>query len=468
MINPQIFRQYDIRGVVGKDFTPQESTHIARALVLYAKEHGVQLRTLVVGRDAREHSHDIFNHFTQACRNEGINIINIGVVTTPIMYFTLHTTPYMHGVMITASHNPAEYNGFKICLNKKSLSGASIQRLRELALETKEIPHQAAHGNILPYDAVSRYIDTITKDFAHLHNMNLSIVFDCNNGPAGLVMPSIIEKMNWRFCSTIHERLDGTFPNQKPDPTVEANGVALKHIIEQATTPTIGFGFDGDADRMAARTEEGNLVSGDSTLALLSQNVLTHFPGARIVFDIKSSNALSQVVVQNGGTPIMSPTGHSNIKLTMAANKALLGGELSGHFFFADKSYGYDDGIYAALRLIEYLLETKTTLTDAVDKIPASIASPELRIPCAEEHKASIIDLVLMHFQNHPEAKLITLDGLRIETAYGWGIIRASNTEPVLSLRFEGSDEPGLAHIKEDFFSILKNCLSEELLRKHF
>ena len=468
MISPHIFRQYDIRGIVGKDFAPQESAQIARAIVHYAKEHNINIRTLVVGRDARASSHEIFNHFTQACRNEGINIINIGVVTTPILYFTLHTTPYTHGVMITASHNPGEYNGFKICLNKKSLSGKAIERIRDIALENNEVSHQDHVGNTLPYDALTRYIDIIAKDFAHLNKAKISIVFDCNNGPAGLVMPGIIKKLNLIFCSTIHEKLDGSFPNQKPDPTVEANGAILKNKIVKAPHPTIGIGFDGDADRMSARAEDGSLISGDTMLALLSQNVLAHFPGARVVFDIKSSNSLTQTIINNGGTPIMSPTGHSNIKLTMATNKALLGGELSGHFFFADKSYGYDDGIYAALRLVEYLIEENTTLTQAMSKIPASICSPELRIPCAEELKHAVISTVLSHFKNYPDAKLITLDGLRIETAYGWGIIRASNTEPVLSMRFEGSDIDGLEHIKNDFLQILKTCVAEEILIKHF
>jgi len=467
-MSPHIFRQYDIRGIVGKDFTPQESAQIARAILHYAKELNINIRTLVVGRDARESSHEIFNHFTQACRNEGINIINIGVVTTPIMYFTLHTTPYIHGVMITASHNPGEYNGFKICFNKKSISGKAIERIRDIALADKEIAHHSDHGNILPYDALSRYINNITKDFAHLHSKKISVVFDCNNGPAGLVIPDLIKKMNWFFCSTLHEKLDGAFPNQKPDPTVEANGIKLKTKIIHAPTPTIGIGFDGDADRMAARTEDGALVAGDYMLALLSQNVLAHFPGARVVVDIKSSNSLTQTIIKNGGTPIMSPTGHSNIKATMSTNKALLGGELSGHFFFADKSYGYDDGIYAALRLIEHLIETQTTLLHAINQLPASTCSPELRIPCAEENKHSVINTVLAHFSNHPTAKLITLDGLRIETTYGWGIIRASNTEPVLSLRFEGSDTSGLENIKNDFLEILKTCVAEEVLAKHF
>lgn len=468
MISPHIFRQYDIRGIVGKDFSPQESAQIARAILQYAKELNINIRTLVVGRDARESSLDIFNHFTQACRNEGINIINIGVVTTPIMYFTLHTTPYIHGVMITASHNPGEYNGFKMCFNKKSISGKAIERIKDIALADKEIIHQGDHGNTLPYDALSRYIDCIVKDFSHLKNTKTSIVFDCNNGPAGLVMPEIIKKLNLVFCSTIHENLDGSFPNQKPDPTVEANGIILKNKIVHAPHQTIGIGFDGDADRMAARTEDGSLIAGDYMLALLSQNVLADFPGARVVIDIKSSNSLTQTIIQNGGTPIMSPTGHSNIKTTMSANKALLGGELSGHFFFADKSYGYDDGIYAALRLIEQLNETKTTLIQALSKIPASICSPELRIPCPEEQKSSIINTVLAHFTHHPNAKLITLDGLRIETTYGWGIIRASNTEPVLSLRFEGCDETGLCLIKNDFLGILKTCIDKDLLAKHF
>ena len=468
MINPHIFRQYDIRGIVNKDFTPHDSALIARSILQFARESNIPLRTLVVGRDARAHSQEIFNHFTRACKNEGINIINIGVVTTPILYFTLHTTPYTHGVMITASHNPAEYNGFKICLNKKSISGKSIERIRDIVFNSEEIIHQNLPGNILPYDALTRYIQSIANDFSHLANKKYRILFDCNNGPAGLVMPEVIKKLGWKQCSVIHETLDGSFPNQKPDPTVETNNKTLKQMILKSAHPTIGISFDGDADRMAAHTEQGELIPGDYMLALLSKNVLHHFPGARVVFDIKSSNSLSQTIAKHGGIPVMSPTGHSNIKTTMSHNKALLGGELSGHFFFADKSYGYDDGIYAGMRLIEYLQEEQTTLHATLKTIPASVNSPELRIPCAEQDKATIIAKVATFFENNTNVKLITIDGLRIEASYGWGIIRASNTEPVLSLRFEGVDTHGLRSIKQDFLHILKTCMQEDILAKHF
>jgi phosphomannomutase/phosphoglucomutase len=467
MINPSIFRQYDIRGVVGKDFTPEHSYHIAQAIIQYAQEKNIKLATLVVGRDARTHSEKICKHFIEGCKALGINIVDIGVVPTPALYFTINTTGYVHGVMITASHNPAEYNGFKICFNQKSLYGKDITRIGEIvAAQTHKSP-ALAQGGIKHYDALSKYINYLTFEFAHLENMERSIIFDCNSSPAAPVIHALIRKLNWKNCSTIHDIVDGTFPHQKPDPTVDKNGLILKELLAQIPA-TFGIGFDGDADRMSARTEDGELISGDSMLAILSKKVLQEYPSAHIVFDIKSSNALTQVILQNGGIPIMSPTGHSNIKVTMAAHNALLGGELSGHFFFADTSFGYDDGIYAALRLIDHLCSTQQTLTQAVSEIPKSICTPELRIPCPEQEKSAIIANVTSFFATASDAKIITIDGIRIEKKYGWGILRASNTEPLLSLRFEGENPEGLQHIKNDFLEILETCIDKADLNKHF
>ena len=468
MINPSIFRQYDIRGIVHKDFSPEDAFCIAQSITEYAQEQNIKLTTLVVGRDAREHSEDIFEHFTRGCKELGVNIVDIGVVATPVLYFTLNTTGYAHGVMITASHNPAEYNGFKICFNRKSLYGNAIKRIGEIA--QKQLPQIPAvnFGTTKNYDALSKYINYLTFEFDHLKNLNRSIIFDCNSGPAALIIPTLIGKLNWKHAKTLHEIIDGTFPHQKPDPTVEKNGQILKQKISNAPVSTIGIAFDGDADRMAARTEKGDLISGDTMLAVLSKQVLYDFPNAHIVFDIKSSNSLTQTILKYGGVPIMSPTGHSNIKVSMAAHNALLGGELSGHFFFADKSFGYDDGIYAALRLIEYLETNKKTLSDEVALIPKSICTPELRIPCAENKKTTIIEAVTSYFEAAQNSKIITIDGVRIEKNYGWGILRASNTEPLLSLRFEGETTEGLQHIKKDFLEILETCMNKEDLTKHF
>jgi len=464
MINPTIFRKYDIRGIVNKDFTAEESALIAHGIWKYAKEQNIQLRTIVVGRDARVHSSEIFKNITNALKSLGVTIIDIGIVTTPIMYFTIHTTPYAQGIMITASHNPGEYNGFKICFNKKSLHGPAIERLKELTPQTLPQHHGDHTGTTLTYDALSRYIDGLALDFEYLSNKKIHIIFDCNHGPAALVIPKLIEKLKWKNCSAIHTTLDGTFPHQKPDPTVEKNGIILKEHLSKQTIPTIGIGFDGDADRMSARDESGALVSGDILLALMSKNILAHFPNARIVFDIKSSSALSKMIIKHGGTPIMSPTGHSNIKITMAQHKALLGGELSGHFFFADKSYGYDDGIYAAMRLIELLDETENSLEHELKQIPESTCSPEFRIPCAEEEKEKIIISMNSFFKDAENTKLSAIDGIRIENEFGWGLVRPSNTEPVISLRFEGTSTENLNIIKKDVYCVLEKHLSKEVL----
>ena len=468
MINSSIFRQYDIRGIVHKDFSAKDSFCIAQSIIEYAKEQNIKLTTLVVGRDARVHSEEIFEHFVQGCKTLGINIVNIGVVATPVLYFTLNTTGYAHGVMITASHNPAEYNGFKICFNAKSLYGKAITRIGEIASNGYIATPAAVPGSTKSYDALSKYINYLTFEFAHLTNIETPVIFDCNSGPAALIIPSLISKLAWKNAKTLHEVIDGTFPYQKPDPTVEKNGQILKQKLTAATKSTLGIAFDGDADRMSARTETGELVSGDTMLAILTKQVLQDFPNAHVVFDIKSSNSLAQTILKYGGIPIMSPTGHSNIKVSMAEHNALLGGELSGHFFFADRSFGYDDGIYAALRLIEHLWLSKQTLTESSNEIPKSICTPELRIPCPERNKAAIIEAVTSFFETTKDAKIITMDGIRIEKNYGWGMLRASNTEPLLSLRFEGETNDGLQHIKNDFLEILETCMNKEDLTKHF
>lgn len=467
-MSPSIFRQYDIRGIIGTDFIPEDSASIAHAIVIFAHEKHINLSSLVVGRDARSHSEAIFHHFTSACKALGINVIDIGVVATPVLYFTLNTTGYAHGVMITASHNPAEYNGFKICLNQKSLYGKDIQRLGELCLTDKQLPHAAVPGHTKHFDAITKYINYLTFEFGHLIGLTMPIIFDCNSGPAALLVPRLIQSLGWKNATTIHEVVDGTFPHQKPDPTVEKNGLILKSKISCAPAPTLGIALDGDADRMAARTEDGTLVAGDVMLALFSQQVLKEFPQAHIVFDIKSSSSLTKTIIKHGGIPIMSPTGHSNIKVTMASSDALLGGELSGHFFFADKAFGYDDGIYAGLRLIEYLTTTGQTLSGALESVPQSVCTPELRIPCPETSKNAVIQAVTSFFASHPNAQVVTIDGVRVERDYGWGIVRASNTEPLLSIRFEGSTPEGLQHIKNDFLEILETCVDPELITKYF
>lgn len=461
-----IFREYDIRGKVGSELIVEEVYDLTRAIAYYFLQHNSRVRRVAVGMDGRTHSPAIKDEVCRALRDSGLDILFVGMCTSPALYFALYTEDVDAALMITASHNPKEYNGLKICLGKDSVWGAAVHEIETLYRQKKQVTSEKT-GEIVHKDIVPRYIDWLVEHFSHLKNIALPIIIDCGNGAAGLVIPTLIDRMGWQHVQQLYCDVDGTYPNHEADPVKESNMQEVKQRL-QTTDAVLGIGLDGDADRMAPMTKEGVLVPGDLLLTLFAREVLAHNAGAAIVFDIKSSLVVSELITQWGGKPIVSPSGHAIIKDEMKKHSALLGGELSCHFFFKDRYFGYDDGIYALLRLVELLHTSSQSLSDMMQIFPQTYASNEVRLACAEEDKKTIVDAVRIYFEKMVGAKLLTIDGVRVEMPYGWGIVRPSNTQSVLSMRFESRSQEGLAHIKKEFYTILSryfdtHVLSEEL-----
>jgi phosphomannomutase/phosphoglucomutase len=461
-----IFRQYDIRGKIGTELAIDEVYRLVKAIAYYFVQKNPQVKKVAVGADGRIHSPAIKEEVCRALQDSGLDVVFVGVCPSPVLYFALFNLPVDAGLMITASHNGKEYNGIKICLGKDSVWGEQIQEIKELA--KKDIGLKASrNGDYQEYPLIEDYTTWMVENFPHLVDMSLSVIVDCGNGAAGTVWPKLIEKMKWRNVLLLFQEVDGNYPNHEADPIVEKNMLALRAALKNSSYD-LGLGLDGDCDRMTPMTKTGELVQGDKVLALFSQPIINANSGASVVFDIKCSSGLSEILTSWGGTPCISPSGHSIIKKNLKEKKALLAGELSCHFFFADRYFGYDDGNYAALRLFELLLQEQKPLEQLLEIFPKKISTPEIRIACEQEKMASIVDHVKAFFGTYKEAQLMTIDGIRVSMNYGWGMVRASNTQPVLCLRFESDTKEGLEHIKKDFVSALIPYFSQSALEQNF
>lgn len=463
-MNSTIFRQYDIRGKVGPEFTIEDSYTIARALAYYYKQQNPDSTTIAVGADGRTHSPAIKKQVCKALQDSGFNVLYIGTCPTPVLYFALNTLSVDGGIMITASHNGPAYNGFKISLGKQAIWGKQIQELKGLVEECKE--HSAEQpGSYAEHELIPEYIAWIKQHFKHLVGFDKKFVIDCGNGAAGTVIPQLVTAMDWPNVEQLYCEVDGTYPNHEADPTVEENMLDVRNIL-QTTDNLFGVGFDGDCDRMAPMAKSGELVSGDKLLALYAQQVNKQYPGAGVVYDIKCSTGLTQLLSQWGMQPLVSPSGHSNIKDQMAQTGALLAGELSCHFFFKDRYFGYDDGFYAMLRLLELLQETGKTLDELLSVFPHRYATPELRVACPDEEKDTVVREVENYFVVQPNVRVDTIDGVRIETDEGWSLLRASNTQPVLCLRFEAATERALEQLQKELLEAMQPHFDVSELKK--
>ena len=464
-----IFREYDIRGIVGPEFKIDEIDNLTRAIITYFKQQNPKTNTIVLGRDGRTHSPEIREHIVRAATQLGVNVLDIGVCPTPVFYFTLFNTEHQSGMIITASHNPGEYNGLKMCLDKKSVWGKEIQKIREIyQFRTFDKTMAEIPGTVTEFDANTAYLNWLTDHFANLKGLDINAVVDCGNGAGGVIMPRLIKEMGWKNVKLLFEEVDGTFPNHEADPTKIANMRDAEKLLQEDDSLVVGLGLDGDCDRMNPLTKNGYLVPGDKMLALYSQKIIPNNPSACVVFDIKCSSGLIESLDKLGAKPHMAPSGHSIIKEHLYKNKALLAGELSCHFFFNDRYFGYDDGIYAALRLFELLHESKETLDELVAQLPKKINSHELRIPCTDALKNSVVEEVKAQFAKRKDAELIMIDGIRAQTKYGWGLIRVSNTQPAVCLRFESDTDEGLEQIKNDFRQAIDPYFETHLLEEHF
>jgi phosphomannomutase/phosphoglucomutase len=465
IINDSVFREYDIRGIVEQELPIEATYDLTSAIVAYFKQKNPTIKQIALAIDGRVHSPAIKEQVCKAVTDAGIDVLYIGVCPTPALYFSQHTTTAQAGIMITASHNPKEYNGFKLCLNKESVCGNAIREIRTLYSNKAKIVSNTK-GTVIDEPIHNAYISWLTNQFSHLKDLELPIVMDCGNGVAGTIIPELVHRLGFKNVTILYADVDGTYPHHDADPTIEKNMEDVKQALA-TTSCELGLGFDGDADRVAAMTKEGYLVPGDKLLALLAKPIILEHKGATVVCDVTSSSALLHVIECWGGHCSMVPTGHASIKAAMKKEHALIGGELSCHFTFADRYFGFDDGIYAALRLIEYIHTSRQPLTDLVNVFPTLYSSPSIRIPCDCTKITQMIDTVRAYFAQQPDTTLLTIDGIRVTTPYGWGLIRASNTQPVISLRFESSTPEGLEHIRKDFARILAPYFDQDTLSNY-
>lgn len=441
-IPAHIFRSYDIRGIVGNEITIDLAFKIGTAIGSEALDQGE--KSVVVARDARTHSEELTRALVKGILRTGCHVINIGVVPTPLMYFaTFHFNDTNSGVMVTASHNPKIYNGFKVVMQNHALSDAGIQEIRERIISQRL--HQGV-GEEIYREIIPDYIERIFSDVAIAGQ--ISIVVDAGNAVTGIVAPQLFEELGCKVIPLFCE-LDGNFPNHEPDPTVEKNLQALIAKVKE-TNADIGVAFDGDGDRLVVVTPRGDILWPDRLLMLFAKDVLQRNPGADILFDVKCSRLLNQVISGYGGRPIMWKTGHSPMKAKMEETRALIGGEYSGHIFIKDRWYGFDDGIYAMARLLEIITLRDQKIDAIFAAFPTQVSTPEIRIAITESEKFSVMETIVSQAK-FPDGVISTIDGLRVDFEKSWGLVRASNTSPALTFRFEAETQELLDKIKQQF-----------------
>jgi phosphomannomutase / phosphoglucomutase len=440
VLNAHIFRQYDIRGIADQDLTDSAIDLIGRALATYIKKVAhIEKATIILGRDIRPSSERIEKALTHALTSSGVSVKHVGIVTTPICYFSVPYFGAAGGVMVTGSHNPPEYNGLKLLVGKNTIFGDEIQKIRKFA-ESKDFIQGS--GSELTAEPIPAYEDHIKKSFQF--KRRLKVVLDSGNGTAGIVAPHLIRSLGQDVIELFSEP-DSRFPNHHPDPTIEKN---LQDAIQavKKNGADVALAFDGDADRLGVVDDRGTIVWGDKLLILFARAILKKQPNSTFVADVKCSNLFFQDVERHGGKAIMWKTGHSLIKQKLKDEKAQLAGEMSGHMFFADRYFGFDDGVYAGIRVLEILDETGEKLSDLLSDLPKTAATPEIRVKCPDDEKFEIVQRTADYFKDKYPTTLI--DGVRIDFRDGWGLVRASNTQPVLVTRFEAASEKRLQEIR--------------------
>ncbi len=442
MINSEIFRQYDIRGVWGRDLTQETSVLLGRGFAAFLLDRTrSDTARVTVGWDARLHSPAIRDGLVRGLTESGVDVVRLGMCPTPVQYYSLHTMPVDGGVMITGSHNPPEFNGFKLSVGKGTIFGSDIQSIRQIIEDGQ---FRAGRGSVEDYPVMDDYVADLKGRFGSLSGIR--VVVDAGNGTGGLVAPGIMRALGAEVTELYCEP-DGNFPNHHPDPTIDESLAALRAKVAEVNAHA-GIGYDGDADRIGVIDEKGSVVRGDSLMIIFARDILQNNPGATVIGEVKCSQTLYDDIARHGGKPVMWKTGHSLIKEKMRAEGALLAGEMSGHIFFKHRYYGYDDAVYASLRLLEVIKKNGEPYSSSVllDNVPDVVSTPEIRFDCPEDIKFQIVEKAQRSFD---EFDSDTIDGIRIRFSDGWALIRASNTQPVLVLRFEAVNEVRLAEIRE-------------------
>jgi len=441
----EIFKAYDIRGVVGQTLTAAHMELIGKALGSEAISRGVH--RIAFARDGRLSGPELGQALVKGILSTGVDVVDVGMVPTPLLYYAAAELTDGSGVMLTGSHNPPDYNGIKIVLDGESLSGDAIQTLRERVYNKDFVEGQ---GQYETHPVSSKYVERVTSEIRL--QRPLKIVVDCGNGVAGGIAPKLYRALGCEVVE-LYSEVDGRFPNHHPDPSQPEN---LKDLIEMVRTSgaDLGLAFDGDGDRLGVVAPDGSIIWPDRLMMLFAADVLARNPGAQIIYDIKCSNGLTSVIWERGGEPIMWKTGHSLIKTKMQQTGALLAGEMSGHIFFKERWYGFDDALYAGARLLEILAADERPVKDVFDSLPDAVNTPELRVELTHAELEPFMDELLAK-ADFPEANITMIDGLRADFEYGWGLVRASNTTPSLIMRFEGRDAEGLAQVQERFRELL-------------
>ncbi|GKS64407.1 phosphomannomutase [Nitrospira sp.] len=456
-----LFREYDLRGIVGSELTEELAEQLGLAYATYASTRGVT--TMSLGRDGRLSSPALHKALLKGLLAGGLHVIDIGVCTSPLLYFSLFTLPVGGGIMITGSHNAAEYNGFKICIGKTAIHGVEIQELRRVMEKGTFV---SGEGRLSDHPIIPDYLAYIGKHFAHVRADRLHVVIDSGNGAASIVAKQALELLGCKVTG-LYCDLDGRFPNHHPDPTVPENLSDLIRAVKDHQAH-VGIGYDGDADRIGAVDERGDILWGDRLLVLYSRDILAVKPGSTIISEVKASQSLYDDIAKRGGRGLMWKTGHSLIKTKMKEESAVLAGEMSGHMFFADRYFGYDDAVYASCRLVEILAKSDQPLSALVSDLPPSAVTPEIRVELPDTVKFDVVERVKRKFVECLNAQqglgpkklvlreLITIDGVRAIFEEGWGLIRASNTQPALVLRFEAVSSAQLG--------VIQSLIEQELM----
>jgi phosphomannomutase/phosphoglucomutase len=443
-MDPKTFREYDIRGIVGSQILETDVTELGRAFGTYMARRGK--RRVSVGRDIRPSSESFRAALLHGLLETGLEVTDLGVCPTPVFYFSIRHLPLEGGVMITASHNPPEYNGFKICSGPDTIFGAEIQELRRTMEQGDFV---SGRGRLEFADVVTPYRDYILKTIRLERPLRVGL--DAGNAVGGPVALPLLRALGCDVHDLYCEP-DGTFPNHEPDPTVLENLRDLTALVRRESLD-VGIAYDGDCDRIGVVDEQGRVVFGDRLLIIFARDILSRQPGATFVSEVKCSQTLYDDIRKRGGTAIMWKAGHSLIKNKLREVNAVLAGEMSGHMFFVERYFGYDDAIYASCRLLEILARTGKTIAQLLDGVPETVATPEIRVECADEIKFALVEKVKEHLRGLYQ--VIDVDGVRVVFDHGWGLVRASNTQPALVLRFEAETEQALGEYREKIESVV-------------
>jgi phosphomannomutase/phosphoglucomutase len=449
-MNPGIFREYDIRGIAGKDILEEDAKIIGRAFGTLLQRQS--RKTVSVGRDCRQTSENFSAHFISGILSTGCDVVDIGVCPTPVLYFSIQHLNLEGGAMVTASHNPPEYNGFKLMSGEDSIHSQGLQDVR-LLIEANDFVE--GQGRVIQKDVITPYKEFLVENIKIKHPLRIGI--DAGNGTGGITALPVLKQLGCEVHD-IYCDLDGTFPNHEADPTQKKNLLDLIGLVREKSLD-LGVGYDGDADRIGVVDKNGNVIYGDQLMVIYAREILQRNPGATFISEVKCSMVMYEDIRKHGGKAIMWRTGHSLIKKKMKEENAALAGEMSGHMFFKDRYLGFDDALYATCRLLEIMADTGLGVDELIKDLPKTFTTPELRVDCPDHIKFKVVAKIVKEFKAKME--VIDIDGLRAVYEDGWGLVRASNTQPALVLRFEALTEERLAEIRNEIESALKAIIKE-------